>query len=334
MYFLADVRDAEECTQSFVEGRWTTPDTLVNPAMSCPDMFSWRLFMNAVRDEFWSRWADETQNWPEEPYKLCSQGGTPGKDCCEPGNPSNPEGHCPVFPGDAAAAKARLCATGEAGPPAATEMRIGRPSIMHHLNELSQVDPEALRVQTLKLEAPSPDLPECPAEVIDALVPASYESIGRVIRQANAEITVRDRPFHEFLFRNDLYNRNGVAAVFTRNRDNLAKHAPYHLASHAARREPPTTAELARIELPPEAVMIKSNWLHEDLAARLGLVENAERPFVKKHLATQLNVSSSGTQIASTRASTTSWRSTSRRRTFPTGYGPPSSTSTCRVAAT
>ena len=66
MYFLGDVRDFESCDQQFVDGRWVTPDNVSNPAMTCPDMFSWRLYINVVRDQFWSRWADEQQNWPLE----------------------------------------------------------------------------------------------------------------------------------------------------------------------------------------------------------------------------------------------------------------------------
>lgn len=289
MYFLADVRDAEECAQSFTDGRWTTPDGLVNPAISCPDMFSWRLYIDSVRDEFWSRWADETQNWPPEPYPLCSSGGTLRKTCCEPGDPDNPEGHCPVFPGDEAVAKARKRAAGEAGPPPDEEMRIGRPSIMDHMNELARIEPEALRDQLEELGPIDPQMQDCDPSVIDRLVPEDYESLGRVIRQTNAEITVRDRPFHFFLFRNDLYNEDGVRAVFEKNSANLDKNAPYHMASHAVRGQGGGTADLARIELPPEAVMIKSNWLHEALAAKLGLTEDPERPYIKKYLATTIN---------------------------------------------
>lgn len=295
MYFLSAVHDAQLCSQSYADGHWTTPEGLVDPAMTCPDMFSWRLYLDAIRDEWWSRWADETQNWPSEPYLLCSQGGTPGESCCEPGNPDNPKGHCPVFPGDAAVAKARLRATGEAGPPAAEEMRIGRPSIMHHLNELSQVDPEVLRRDTAMLTAPSPSLPECPPSIVDRLVPEEYESIGRVIRQTNAEITVRDRPFHYFLFDNDLYNEDGVEAVFQKNGANLAKNAPYRAASHAVYKDG-GTADLSRIDLPPEAVMIKSNWLYEGLAAKLGIEQDPEHPFITKYLATTINLDPKGTQ--------------------------------------
>jgi hypothetical protein len=295
MYFLSDVRDAELCAQEFADGQWTTPEGLENPAMTCPDMFSWRLFMESVLDEWWSRWADETQNWPAEPYQLCSQGGTPGKSCCEPGNPDNPKGHCPVFPGDAAVLKAHERAAGEAGPPPKEEMRIGRPSIMTHLNDLAKVEPEVLRRDLATLKAPSPELPEGPPSIVDHLVPEEYESIGRVIRQTNAEITVRDRSFHYFLFDNDLYNENGVEAVFEKNSTNLTTNAPYRAASHAVYRDG-GTADLARIDLPPEAIMIKSNWLNEALAAKLGIEEDPAHPFIKKYLATTINLDPQGSE--------------------------------------
>jgi len=213
MYFLSDVRDAERCAQRYVEDRWVTPDGVVNPAISCPDMFSWRLYIESVRDGFWTRWADEQQNWPAEPYPLCIFGGTPGVSCCQPGAANNPQDHCPVFPGDTSGAELR-----SAGP----QLRIGRPSIMHQLNEMAGISATQMETQLRSLSAMSPQTPECDPSIVDKLVPEDPESIGRVIRQTNAEITVRDRPFHDYLFENNLYNSNGVRDVFANNSGNIA----------------------------------------------------------------------------------------------------------------
>ncbi len=296
MYYLADVRDdTERCSQHVVDGSWVTGGTVVNPAMTCPDMFAWRLYINAIRDQWWSRWADERQNWPAKPYPLCVDGGTPGVSCCMPGASNNPKGHCPVFPGDAAVALGRRRALGEEGPPPKDQMRIGLPSVMSHMDALSKVSPERLQVQLGKLAEIGPELDLCPPDIVDHLVPEDYESIGRVIRQTNAEVTVRDRPFHEYLFRNNLYNETGVAAVFETNSKNLAANAPYRQASHTATPENPK-ADLSRIELPPEAVMIKSNWLHEAIAAKLGIHQDPEHPFIEKYMATTLNLNKEGTE--------------------------------------
>ena len=275
MYFLSDVRDAEQCAQSFVDGEWMTPPGLANPAMTCPDMFSWRLFVDSIRDQFWTRWADERQNWPQAPYPLCIFGGTPEETCCEPGNPNNPKGHCPEFPGD------RVERMGADRP----ELRIGRPSVMHQLNEMvaiSSNQPEArLSAQATEDEP----LKACTSSILDKLIPEDSESIGRIIRQTNAELTLRNRPFHDYLFENNLYNRDGVREVFVKNNTNLVEQSPYRHASRSANganREP----DLSRIELPPQAIMIKSNWLYEGLASKLGIKEDSTRPFIKKQLAT------------------------------------------------
>lgn len=288
MYFLSDVRDAEQCAQKFGEGGWTTPDGVVNPAMTCPDMFSWRLYINSVRDQFWTRWADEEQNWPAEPYPLCAHGGVPGKTCCEPGSPKNPTEHCPVFPGDRPGSPGHSLAA-EAGVAARPAMRIGRPSILHQLNEMAGISGSQLETQLRALAPMDDETPECPASILDKLIPQDPESIGRVIRQTNAEITVRDRPFHNYLFENNLYNSNGVKAVFANNGANVSDHSPYRRASRAATPGDPK-ADLSRIDLPPEAIMIKSNWLYAPLAHKLGIEEDPKHPFIKKRVATMINL--------------------------------------------
>ena len=203
-------------------------------------------------------------------------GGIPGETCCEPGNPKNPKGHCLIFPGDSFGAEARAGAR--------PEMRIGRPSIMHRLNEMAGISGSQMESQFRSLAAMDSETPECPASILHKLIPKDPESIGRIIRQTNAEITVRDRPFHDYLFENNLYNSDGVKVVFANNAANIADHSPYRRASRAASPSDPN-ADLSRIDLPPEAVMIKSNWLYGKLAHDLGIKEDPRRPFIRKHLA-------------------------------------------------
>lgn len=290
-YFSADIRDAEECGLVYQKGEFVFPKQVSNPALTCPDAFSWKLFMTVIQDRFWSHWADETQNWPGKPYGLCVNGGKPGVDCCVPGATNNPENHCPVFPGDQHSkdlkklTRSNLATASELARDVDL-LRIGLPSIVEHANDIS-IDPDKirdLRIEKHEIES----MPECPASITDNLIPKDYESIGRVIRQTNAELTVRNRPFHDYLFENNLYNATGVMEVFNRNANNLLRsNAPYHMPNQSADANN-RKAVLSRIDLPSDAIMIKSNWVHEKLAAQLGIRNDPEHPFISKHMATSL----------------------------------------------
>ena len=124
---------------------------------------------------------------------------------------------------------------------------------------------------------------------LQRLIPAAeldkegQESIGRIIRQDNSELTVRNAPFHEYLFVNNLYNAEGVIDVFTANAGNIPANAPYHRTSLSASGD--RSADLSRIDLPSHAVMIKSNWLAESLGKALGIEDDPEFPFIKKRMA-------------------------------------------------
>src|SRR5260370_24934147 len=85
--------------------------------MSCPDIFSWKLYTDAITQECWKNWAADQQTWPgvpcdpsdpkcksSNPLPLCKAG---GGHCCHPDslrNPGyhdkdNPPKYCPYFPG-------------------------------------------------------------------------------------------------------------------------------------------------------------------------------------------------------------------------------------------
>ena len=89
VYFDSDVRDADECSMSVENGEIVIDSKVTNPALNCPDMFSWKLFVDVVRDQWWSNWASDTQTWPAEPYELCKPGAQPST-CCQPGAATNP----------------------------------------------------------------------------------------------------------------------------------------------------------------------------------------------------------------------------------------------------
>lgn len=247
MYFNADVRDAPACAMSVSGGAIFIDPAISNPGVTCPDMFSWKLFADAVAGSFWTNWAADEQTWPAEPLALCTQGADPAT-CCTPGsldnpgydNAENPALHCPYFPGDHLAA-------GRAVPTPR-----GRPLSKAH----------SLNVDAV-FAAPTPQL----AAALDP---------GRVIRQSMAEFVFRNKPMFDYVFDTNLYNREGAAAVFAANAANISNNAPF------AARNPPGSQ--TRIDFPIPSVMIKSNWILKERAEAIGMVEDPAKPFIKMML--------------------------------------------------
>lgn len=263
VYFDADVRDAEECRMSAVGGKIAVDPKVNNPSMSCPDMFSWKLFAEVTSQSWWSNWASDGQTWPKEPYKLCAPG-APAANCCQPGASNNPgygdtttdpdypnSLHCPYFPGD------RIVVTAAAE--RAPARRLGRPIGAHAISLGRGGLASTLIAPMARAGEPEP---------------------GRVIRQEVGEITVRNKDMFDYVFKNDLYNQEGIAAVFKRNSDNLASNAPYQAANPSGRQ--------SRIDLPIPAIMIKSNWLFHEFARDLGLVDEPGAPYIKKEMITTI----------------------------------------------
>ncbi|AXQ27239.1 hypothetical protein D0B54_00385 [Solimonas sp. K1W22B-7] len=267
MYSLAIPKDHEACSMS-VTGRGDGRRLVVTPnvsnaAMSCPDMFAWKLFVEVILDGWWTRWGDESQNWPDKPYPLCGSNQQPGVAvrCCKPGSKSNDPEHCPTFPGASRAASRSTRVQALSGP-ASERVRRLRPSFMPELHGATR---------GLMLAAPGRG----------AEPAVDPESPGRVIRQDNNELTVRNQVFQDFLFRNNLYNADGVKTVFDRAAANIPANAPYYKASQASFGDG-QASNISRIDFPPSAIMIKSNWVLPAVAQRLGIKEDPRYPFVKK----------------------------------------------------
>jgi hypothetical protein len=260
MYFMSEVKDAPECAMFVEDGRIVFSPPVSNPAMTCPDMFAWSLFTEVIRDDFWSRWADERQNWPAEPYRLCGPGQSP-PGCCEPGSPDNDPAHCPIFPGGDTAAELQL----------RRQPRLLRRSTRGHLFGPHEQGMERQRLMEILGSGAVPDaaaragMKPCAALPL----PDDPDSIGRVIRQTNGELTIRNQPFHDYVFRNDLYNADGVIAVFETNARNISTNAPYRRVSDPAGGDRPL-ADLSTIDFPADAIMIKSNWLNAELMEAIG----------------------------------------------------------------
>jgi len=175
------------------DGELVFDERVNNPSMSCPDAFSWKLFVEAIDDEFWLKWAADQYVWPEEPYPTCQAGTADRSSCCTPGSldnpgyddPDDPAQHCPYFPGehlDAGADPLML----DANPPAVAQDS-------HLTSPLPQGDLDP----------------------------------GREIRQEMAELVFRNEAMFDYVFNNNLYHTDGLGQVFTRSEANLSDGAPY-----------------------------------------------------------------------------------------------------------
>ena len=266
-YFLSRPQDAAGCAMTVVNGRLAVQAPVTNPALTCPDMFAWKLFAEAVAAEFWKTWATDQETWPGNglpsdpgrPLALCAPGQT-GPNCCNPDSATNP-GYddpaykakwCPYFPGDHASTPAQ-------GLPE----RVGvLPSKAHMLSFAGSP-----RVREILLQD---------VHVRRLMTEHSGQTEGRKIRQAMAELVFRNKSLFDYVFRNELYHQEGLLKVVARNDDNIASAAPYRLSNDRG--------AVAEIVFPADAVMIKTNWLARERAEEMGVHDDPEHPYVKMNI--------------------------------------------------
>ncbi|HSP15322.1 MAG TPA: hypothetical protein VLV78_11270 [Thermoanaerobaculia bacterium] len=196
-YFLAAPKDRLECNMHVENRRIVFDAPVTNPGMTCPDAFSWKLYAEAIGQEFWKNWASDDQTWPASPYAPCA--GQPSDACCDLTSLTQNPAHCPLFPGALTAAGPRF--------------RLGVPPSKPHIPGM------------------------VPASELPALLKRAGETDpDRVIRQSMTEIVFRNRPMLAFVRRNRLYSTDGLADVFARNNANLGTRdansgAPYYLVN-------------------------------------------------------------------------------------------------------
>lgn len=266
-YLLSKPQDSPGCSMKVVNGRLVIQEPTTNPALSCPDMFAWKLFSESVTAEFWKGWAADQETWPGNgfandpglPLPLCAKG-KPNSACCNPDGAVNP-GYddpaykakaCPYFPGDHVTAA-------DAGMPE----RIGVvPSKAHTLSFATS--PRAREVLARD------------AALLRQMSTAPDQTQGRKIRQSMAEVVFRNKKFFEFVFRNDLYNQEGIIKVFKANSDNIRTSSPYRISNE--------TGSLSEIVFPADAVMIKSDWLNKERAIEMGIQDDPTHPYIKMNI--------------------------------------------------
>jgi hypothetical protein len=59
LYFDSEIHDAAECAMSANGDAVMIDKKVVNPSISCPDMFSWKLCVDVVRQGWWINWASD-----------------------------------------------------------------------------------------------------------------------------------------------------------------------------------------------------------------------------------------------------------------------------------
>ncbi len=266
-YFLSRPQDAPACAMAVVNGRLVVQAPTTNAAMSCPDMFAWKLFAEAVTAEFWKNWATDQEVWPGNgfpddpglPLALCAKG-QHGAGCCAPDSANNPgyddpsykAKSCPYFPGDH---PAKVAGT--------MPERIGvLPSKAH---ALSFANNPRIRESLVR-----------DAELLRQMAEHPGQTEGRKIRQAMAELVFRNKSSFDYIFQNNLYNQEGILSVVQKNDDNIRNGAPYRISNDAG--------PLSEIIFPIDAVMIKSNWLSRERAEEMGIHDDPANPFIKMNI--------------------------------------------------
>jgi len=248
MYFFSKPQDTAQCGIHVVNGKIVVADAITNPSFACPDMFSWKLFAEVVKQEFWKGWAADQETWPgvqcpngdvtcaqTTPLPIC-QAGNKGANCCDPdvlNNPGYDDSNypfkfCPYFPGDHTAN--------------GIELRRAMPPSKAHIPAFAA----GPRFQQIL---------------------STFNEPGRDIRQTMAELVFRNKPMWEYTFRNNLYNQEGIISIFNNNSNNITQSKnggpPYRLEN--------ASRAISEIDYPVQSIMIKSNWLSETDAKKLGI---------------------------------------------------------------
>ncbi len=189
MYFKSHVRDADYCKNAIsVKGKQLSFKQVSSPAMSCPDAFAWKQFLEAIKSEFWRNWSIDQQIWVKSPKPYCANDSA--TDCCVldkktgathyRGKSTKGDEHCPVFPASR-------------GGTTFTEF-----------NDKMSLSPHLARQ----------------AEILD-------DDKSRIARDVEAEIVYHNKPFFNYSVENNLYHSNGLVDVYKHEQYQAQQQAPY-----------------------------------------------------------------------------------------------------------
>lgn len=189
MYFKSHVRDANYCKEAIkVKGDRLIFNQVNSPAMSCPDSFAWKQFLEAVKSEFWTNWSIDQQIWVAKPKAYCADDGA--TDCCalDPstgkttyrGSSSKGDEHCPLYPESKGGIQL-------------TEFNDKQALSPHSASEAKHLD----------------------------------DDVSRVARDVEAEIVYHNKPFFNYSVENNLYHTNGLVGVYNQEQYQASTQAPY-----------------------------------------------------------------------------------------------------------
>jgi hypothetical protein len=86
-------------------------------------------------------------------------------------------------------------------------------------------------------------------------------------------LTFYNQSMYDYIFRNNLYNSNGLVAVLNNANTDLDNNAPYRAVSK--------TGALTTVNFPINAWMIRSQWLSREAALAAGIKDDPKNPFIK-----------------------------------------------------
>ncbi|MCX7552358.1 hypothetical protein OS175_00585 [Marinicella sp. S1101] len=189
MYFKSHVRDADYCKNRIsVKDEALIFSQVSSPAMSCPDAFAWKQFLEAVKAEFWQNWAIDQQIWVAKPKAFCADKNA--TDCCAldaktggtkyRGSAKNGDAHCPLYPASIGGIKL-------------TEFNDKQQLSPHSASEASHLD----------------------------------DDVSRVARDVEAEIVYHNKPFFNYSVENNLYHTNGLVDIYKQEQYQASEQAPY-----------------------------------------------------------------------------------------------------------
>lgn len=225
MLFRSFVQDAPECRASAEDGKPVFAAGIGSPPMTCPDAFAWTQYLLAIDGEFWNWGIDQTV-WPAQPWSVCASDET--ANCC-PVDILEKPGATP----DVHCPYNRQAFTPV--PPL-----IARPN-----GEPSQVvlSHRGAHKKTY----------------VEKLDP------GRLLRDLEVELVFRNASMVDYIFKNDMYNREGLGARV-------------RAANSAVAAGNIGAAQALEVRMRSDATMVKADFLHQAVMLAQGLIQPGKRP--------------------------------------------------------
>jgi hypothetical protein len=232
MFFHSYVFDHPACAMTLSEGAPAFADGISNPAATCPDAFGWAQFMQAVRAEFWTQWANDETVWVAEPKPLCDAQST--TDCCRVD--------------EAPGARPTVAYIGEDGRPVKPRP-VGGPG-----KHCPYIPGEWARDQETTFQG---------GKALSSHTNAFLRSISpaRIARQQEVEIIYRNDAFVRYTAKHDLYSQRGLKALYARGAGQARHSAPYRPLGQGVAYPP--EAVMFKVDWVKQATMVELGYVSD-----------------------------------------------------------------------